>query len=1018
MNKLLGSTIRWMASLWLLINVAWMQASAQLPVTQLEGIFPAGGRIGETVEVTISGTDLDDVNQLIFSNDAITAKQKLGEPTPFDEGPQPIENQFVVTIGANVPAGRYEARCRGKYGISGPRSFNVVAEPGIKEVEPNKIATEATDVPQIPAVLYGQFAAAADIDMFQFKGTQGQRLTIHGKAAQIDSPVTQVLALVHANGRVLAESKRIINKDPVLDVKLPETGTYFIKTYDLLYGGGAERSYSITISSMPTIDFVFPPVGTPGSQEEYTIYGHNLPGSEPSEWTQNGVPLERLKTRIPIPGDVIGTLRYTDRLEPFQAMIDGVEYRVASANGPSNAVLIGTATGPLTREIADNDKPETAQPIQSPCEVIGQFYPRRDVDWYRFDAKKDEELWIDILSHRLGAATDSSVVIFAIEKDAEGKEKLKQLEWVNAAIQRSGGPDFDNRHNDPSYKFKAPADGTYRLLLRDSHSTVASDPGLIYRLAVRPAQADYRLAVAPMDTSGSILMRKGGRESVRVVVFRQDGFAGEIKLTAEGLPGGVTAPEMTIGPDCNQTVFSFSAAADAPEGIGEIRIKGTSTVNGNAVTRIARISQPMGRVTFNQPNDANQAVAPARLVEKLPVVVSGSETERITIAPEGPPMFETSRGGIVKVKYKATRQPDAAGTITGFVFGLPTVMNFPQFNFNGDAGEIELRFPANMQPGEHSINIAATVQGMSYSRNPEAAARAKERQTRIADILTMAQKANQEAQQAATKANTELTQAGTRVQQATTAKNTADQALTAATTAQKTAQEALNAAKAKSEAAPEDAALKTALVAAEKALTETSEKMKAATNMATEAATKLETMTKEQMAASEAKKVADQKAQEAQKFQQQATQQKQQADQKAQQAQQQANNRNVNHLIYATPITIRVADYPVKLKLAAEQFNVKQGEKVEVPISIERLYEFNQQVNVQAVQPQGVSGLQINNASIPNGTADGKIMITAQPNATVGNHVINLRVTLNFNGQNLTFDRSFNLAVEEVKPAK
>jgi hypothetical protein len=194
--------------------------------------------------------------------------------------------------------------------------------------------------------------------------------------------------------------------------------------------------------------------------------------------------------------------------------------------------------------------------------------------------------------------------------------------------------------------------------------------------------------------------------------------------------------------------------------------------------------------------------------------------------------------------------------------------------------------------------------------------------------------------------------------------------------------------------------------------------MKAATNMATEAATKLETMTKEQMAASEAKKVADQKAQEAQKFQQQATQQKQQADQKAQQAQQQANNRNVNHLIYATPITIRVVDYPVKLKLAAEQFNVKQGEKVDVPISIERLYEFNQQVNVQAVQPQGVSGLQINNASIPNGTADGKIMITAQPNATVGNHVINLRVTLNFNGQNLTFDRSFNLAVEEVKPAK
>lgn len=1018
MNRFFGYSIRWVACFGLLLNLTWMQAAAQLPVTQLEGVFPAGGRVGETVEVTIVGTDLDEVNQLIFSSDAITAKQKMGEPTPFDDGPQPIENQFIVTIGANVPAGRYEVRCRGKYGISGSRSFCVGTEATVSEVEPNKTAVEATVVPEVPAVLYGQFATAADIDMFQFKGNQGQRLMISGKSAQIDSPAIQVLSLMHPDGRVLAESKRIVNEDPVLDVKLPETGTYLIKTYDLLYSGGADRSYRIEIGSIPTIDFIFPPVGVPGSQEEYTIYGRNLPGGEPSEWSQNGSLLERIKVRIPIPADVVGTLRYTDRLEPFQAMIDGIEYRVTSPAGASNAVLLGTANGPLTRESTDNDKPESAQPIQAPCEVIGQFYPRRDVDWYSFQAKKDDELWIDVLSHRLGAVTDTSVVIFTSEKDAEGKESLKQLEWVNAATQRMGGPDFDNRHNDPTHKFKAPADGTYRLLLRDSHSTVASNPSLTYRLALRPAQADFRVAIAPMDSSGSILIRKGGRESVRVVIFRQDGFAGEIKLTAEGLPAGVSAPEMTVGPDCHQAVFSFTAAADAAEAVGEIRLKATATVNGQNVVRMARISQPLGKVAFNQPNDANQSVAAARLVDKLPVVVSGSETEKITIAPENPLMYETSRGGIVKVKYQATRQPDAGGTLVGFAFGLPSVMNFPQFNFNGDSGEIEFRFPANMQPGDYGINIAATAQGMNYSRNPEAAARAKERQTRIAEILTKAQKSNQEAQQAATKANTELTQAGTRVQQATTAKNAAEQALTTATNAQKAAQEALNAAKAKSDAAPEDAALKTALATSEKGLVEANEKLKVATTTATEAATKLEAMLKEQAAAGEAKKLADQKAQEAQQFQQQATQQKQQADQKAQQAQQQSNNRNVNHLIYATPITIRVVDYPVKLKLSAEQFAVKQGEKLEVPLTIERFYDFNQAVNFQVVQPQGVSGLQIANASIPNGSAEGKIMITAQPNATPGNHAMILRVTLSFNGQNLTFDRSFNLSVEEVKPAK
>ena len=1005
-------------SLFALLLVGVAPAIAQLPATRLDGVFPAGGRIGETVEMTISGADLDDVNQLLFSVDGISATQKMAEPTPFDEGPQPIENQFVVTIGAGVAPGRYEVRCRGRYGISGPRSFQVGNLPQVKEIEPNKSPDEATDVPQVPVSIHGQFASPADIDLYRFQGTAGQRLVIRGEAAQIDSPTSLVLTLVRSDGRIVSEARRVANDDPTIDVKLPEDGAYLLRAYDLLYTAGADRVYRIEIGSTPTIDFVFPPVGAAGSNEEYTLYGKNLPGGEASEWMKDGVTLERLKVRIPIPADVVGTLRYTDRLEPSQAGIDGIEYRVASAAGPSNAVLIGTASGPITVEKSDNDQPTGAQLLTAPSEVVGQFFPRRDIDWYGFEAKKDDQLWIDVTSHRLGASTDTAIVIFAVEKDAEGKETLKQLDWVNAAVQREGGPEFDERHNDPTYLFKAPADGSYRLLLRDGHSAVANDPSLTYRLALRPAKSDFRLAMTAMDTSGSILIRKGGRESVRVVVFRQDGFTGEIKLTAEGLPAGVTAPEMLIGPDCNQAVFALTAAPDAAPGVGEIRIKGTSNIGGAEVARVARISQPLVNVPFNQPNNGGQSVIAARLVEKLPVVVSDSETERVTIALDGGPAVETSRGGIVKVKYKATREQGAGGTITGFVFGLPKVMNFPQFNFNGDNGEIDLRFPANMQPGVYAINIAATLQGMSYSRNPDAVTKTKERQTRITEMLTKAQKSAQEAQQAATKANTELNQANTRLQQATTAKNTADQTLKTATAAQKTAEETLAAAKAKSAAAPEDAALKNAVTAAEKTLADANDKLKKATDADTEANTKLEAATKDKTAAEEAKKTADEQSKSAQEFQQKAQQQKQQADQKAQQAQQQANNRNVNHLIFATPITIKVNDYPIKLNGPAEKFAVKQGDKAEVPLTLERLYDFNQAVNFQTVIPQGVSGLQAPNLSIAAGAGDGKVTVTAQPNATPGDHTMLLRVTLNFNGQNLTFDRPFTLTVEKVEPAK
>jgi hypothetical protein len=102
----------------------------------------------------------------------------------------------------------------------------------------------------------------------------------------------------------------------------------------------------------------------------------------------------------------------------------------------------------------------------------------------------------------------------------------------------------------------------------------------------------------------------------------------------------------------------------------------------------------------------------------------------------------------------------------------------------------------------------------------------------------------------------------------------------------------------------------------------------------------------------------------------------------------------------------------------AEKFAVKQGDKVEIPLTLERLYDFNQAVNFQTVIPQGVSGLQAPNLSIAAGAGDGKVTVTAQPNATPGDHTMLLRVTLNFNGQNLTFDRPFTLTVEKVEPAK
>src|SRR6266567_3411127 len=91
---------------------------AQLPVARLLTVFPPGGKVGSQFEISLTGVDLDEANQLHFSHPGITAKLKVGETNGLPEA-----NKFLVTIATNVTPGVYEARVVGRFGISNPRSF-------------------------------------------------------------------------------------------------------------------------------------------------------------------------------------------------------------------------------------------------------------------------------------------------------------------------------------------------------------------------------------------------------------------------------------------------------------------------------------------------------------------------------------------------------------------------------------------------------------------------------------------------------------------------------------------------------------------------------------------------------------------------------------------------------------------------------------------------------------------------------------------------------------------------------
>ena len=137
-------------------------AAAQLPAAHLDAILPAGGPPGTTFTMTLHGVDLDDLAELRFSHPGISAKPHLAEPGPFDlppygNGPGAVENQFDVTIAADVPAGAHSVRVIGRYGLSPGRTFFVDPLPVLSGPEPDRPDDEPPTVALPGMLVWGPY---------------------------------------------------------------------------------------------------------------------------------------------------------------------------------------------------------------------------------------------------------------------------------------------------------------------------------------------------------------------------------------------------------------------------------------------------------------------------------------------------------------------------------------------------------------------------------------------------------------------------------------------------------------------------------------------------------------------------------------------------------------------------------------------------------------------------------------------------------------------------------------------
>lgn len=180
-------------------------------------VYPAGGKFGETKEVTFLG------------------------------GPGGAMKQSVTLPAAEGFRGGLF--CKDEFGISpSPLPFLLSDLNSVEEVEPNNgFLDQAAQT--LPIAIDGKLAAGDSADWHRFSAKKGQTWIIDCNARRIGSPLDPVINVFYAKDKKHIAGNDDVDRKPdaQLRFKVPEDGDYFVRILDHLGRSGDDFIYRLQI---------------------------------------------------------------------------------------------------------------------------------------------------------------------------------------------------------------------------------------------------------------------------------------------------------------------------------------------------------------------------------------------------------------------------------------------------------------------------------------------------------------------------------------------------------------------------------------------------------------------------------------------------------------------------------------------------------------------------------------------------------------------------------------------------
>jgi hypothetical protein len=668
-----------------------------------------GGKAGATIELRVTGQNLGQPEGLHFSipgthvevldSAAVKVDPKMAKGKPL---PNLQAQRFKVMLPPDAPLGIQDVRIVTKGGISNARAFVVGDLAEVNEQEPNDDVDKPQRIP-LNCTVNGVIASPTDVDYYAFTGKKGQRVVCSCLTTSIDSKLPAGLEVYDRGGALLGMGRNYADNDALVDVTLPSDGEYLARVFSFTYTqGGIDYFYRLSVGTAPWIDAVHPPMVEPGKEANVTVYGRNLPGGtlDPGSIV-GGRTLEKVRVTVRAPADeATGRLAYAGFVPPRSSALDGFALRIHNDSGTSNPFLLTYARAPVVLDAGSNHTQATAQKVPVPCEIAGRIENKGDLDWYAFSARKGEVVAIDVHGERLGSPVD---LYFQLVSD-KGATITEQDDTAETMA-----PYFSTRSDDPPrFRFVAPGDASYYLKVSSRAAFTDFGPRHRYTVRIGPDEPGFQIVAMPFSTltPDSAVLGAFGSYGYSVFVWRLGGFTGDITLTADKLPPGLSVRPQVLSNNQKQAALVVNAAADAPPYTGPITVMGSAVIDGKKVTREVRAAGMVWPVP--QPNILTMTRLDRELVlavrDKAPYSLS-TETDALTVA----------QGEKIRIPVKLTTHwPDFKSNVQLSAAALPPGLNVPPITLTPGkdtaAAVFELKGGVALAPGNYTLVLRGQTQ--------------------------------------------------------------------------------------------------------------------------------------------------------------------------------------------------------------------------------------------------------------------------------------------------------------------